>query len=85
VIAICNFSCFLSVTVTLLVCVSQDIIAISYEEIGTVSNIYIVKPKFYVPTFCSFCDFVHFLYVPDQMSIRIRFPEIYAFPHTMPF
>ena len=44
-----------------------------------------LKPRFYIPTFCSFCDFTHFLFIPDQSSIIIMFLEFYSFPDIMPF
>jgi hypothetical protein len=34
---------------------------------------YRVKPQFYIPTFCILCDFMHFSYVPGQMTIRTIF------------
>jgi hypothetical protein len=37
-----------------------------------------VKPQFYVPAFCVFCNFTHFLYGPSQMPIRTMCPGFYT-------
>jgi hypothetical protein len=42
-----------------------------------------VKPQFYFPACCVFWDFVHFLYGPDQMCIRIAFLRFYTTLNTL--
>jgi hypothetical protein len=38
-----------------------------------------VKPRFYIPAFCVFYNFMCFLYCPGQMPIRTSFPDFMPF------
>jgi hypothetical protein len=44
-----------------------------------------VKAWFYIPAFCSFCDFTNFLYGPSQMPIWTLFSGLNNFPDFTPF
>lgn len=45
---------------------------------------YTVKFQFYIPAFCIFHNFTHFLYGPGQSPIRTVLPGFYTLPSSMP-
>lgn len=46
---------------------------------------YMVKPQFYIPAFCVFHTFTHFLCGTGQLPIRTVLPGFYTHPYFMPF
>jgi hypothetical protein len=39
---------------------------------------YRVKTRYFILSFCSFCDFAYFLYVPCKIPIRTTLPGFYT-------